>query len=379
MAVTDYLRYLKSSVFPTQSPIPSGTTSSDVSTVYPQSTGGYTSSTGESLYVTPSGAPVASAQTPTYNAPSFPGGSSGGGIPLGALMEPTPEQPDVYNNPYQQEVDQAISSLRELESRYQGELPSTLANIQSGAESAAQGIEAERATRIGEYEQQQGYATEAGRQEEARQRRMVSELSQGIQSRFGGTSGIGAFASELMGRQGMENIASIRNEVMNTIGKISTAKSAIDDKAMSLRANIFAQAEQLKDQARRQLNDYILDIRSRTGQLQASKGEAAMQALNQYRDTIQQISARNAQLMQDIVLAASQAKVQLTGYQNMAKDIYQAQLGGYSNFNMGSLQIQPQAPAAPVTGIYNQALTQNPATPVEEDDPWKQLISGGAS
>lgn len=291
------------------------------------------------------------------------GGGGGGyrpqptnqGVPIQDLLQETPPQPDM--NPFQGEIDAAIGSLRDLEGRFQGELPNQLANIDQGYQTGKAGIEAEQATRAQEFAQQRQAAENVGQYESGKQQRLTGELMTGIASRFGGGTGTGQFTSEILGRQGLENLGLIRNTVLDTIGKINVAKSQIDDKAMSLKAQLFTESEQLKQKARDQLNLALMQIRSQSAQLGAAKGDMALQALNQYQNMVANIQARNTQFLQDISTAAAQGKLLLTGFQNTARDRYTAQINGLSNFDMGSLQVQPYGydPSAASRGYVTQS------------------------
>lgn len=339
--------------------------SSDVSYIYPQSTGGYTSSTGESQYVTPSGTPVASAQTPTYSTTgtgtnySQPAPMDTGGLPVSQLLEPTPQEPDF--DPFREEINAAIKDLQDLEGRFESELPGQLSSIEQSAQANIKGIESETKSRIGELDTQAYEARQTGQAAEADERRAANELLTGLQSRFGSGTGTGMFTSELVGRQVLQNLGKIRSQIQGTIFKIEDSKQRLRDKELALRAGIMSESENLKLQARNNLNDRLATIRNSTSMLRAAKGQAAWAAVQDYQSALRQVEARNTAFLQDLAAAASQNEILLTNYQNAARDQWQVQLQKANRLQMtpyGATNAQVDLP----TGYYQSPTAAPPGT-----------------
>lgn len=319
------------------------------------SAGGTTGASGSWGTPTTTTTPTNNTPTTTAPAPSTPTEP----IPVESVLQtpPPPPEPDPWEAP----INEAIADLRELESQFQSQLPGQLENIQGASDVARKGIETEQAQRAKEFGMQTSEARGVGEASTNEQKRMYGEAMQGLASRFGGSTGTGIFGGELMGRQTSRNVANIRNTVLGTIQKINLAKGKIDDTAMQLKAQLFNETETLKQRARDALNTNLLEIRNMTGALQGKKGEMAMQALQQYRQMVNQIDGRNADFLQRIAEGASRGKLLLTNFQNSARDKYTAQINGLSNFNMGNLAFQPQAygysPGVAGQGYYNPGTT----------------------
>lgn len=157
----------------------------------------------------------------------------------------------------------------------------------------------------GRTEQQQ--SGENAAQEAARQ---FAEIQQGLQSRYGGTTGTGQFASEIAGQQTLRNIGQTRQQVANAMQQINDkllqVKTVGDIAARDLEQKATAQI----DSAKQQLEASLQDIRSQKATLQMHKAELAANAIQIYQQTVNNVAQANAQFKQQLYaqqLAAQQS------------------------------------------------------------------------
>lgn len=155
-------------------------------------------------------------------------------------------------------------------------------------------------------EQQAGNAADEAR-------RQYSEIQQGLQSRYGGTTGTGAFATELAGRQTLQNMGQTRQQLSNAVLAIDQKKQQVEEVGRIAVQDIEDKTRDNLNQAKNQLDTAIADIRRQQGELQSRKAELAANAIQIYQNTVQQVNAQNAAFKQNIYLAQMQASQKLDG------------------------------------------------------------------
>ena len=309
--------------------------------VSPQYSGGQTIGTPQTTQ--PSGQ-VLGAQAPVS-------GGGGGGQPAPQQqdgqppMEQAPEEPQFD---FDSLIAPALQALGQAEEASRAETEANIAGIESSLESSRTGQQTELTRREGLYEQQrtreEGRVGEAvsetqaegtGAIEEAR--RGASQLLQGIQSRFGGTTGTGRFTSEILGAQTTRNIANVRQQAIKTIGtlraRLQETVNQIDMEVQNTRdiaqqniADYERQSETLKQQARAGLQSALAQIGQQRGELQSRKAEFVFQAIQSHRDVVNQVNARNTAFQQTLYQQQQAAEQKLmlakqSAVKNMETDI----------------------------------------------------------
>lgn len=164
---------------------------------------------------------------------------------------------------------------------------------------------------------QSGYEKSAA--DEAR--RQYSEVQQGLQSRYGGTTGTGAFATELAGGQTIRSIADIHSAASKALAGLDDKLVQVQEIGRIAHQHVDDQAQELKNQAKQQLNDNLNSIRNQKGQLLAHKAEMAANAIQHYQDTQNQINANNTAFKQQLYLQQQQAEQQLAAARERASGI----------------------------------------------------------
>ncbi len=213
------------------------------------------------------------------------------------LLEARPEQQtidyDAMIRPALEALDQSIAPQ---ESAYQ-------ANIM--------GIDANTAKAQGELGQSLTTAqTEAGRNRERltgqtesavdEARRQFAEIQQGLQARYGGTTGSGAFTEGLAGRQALQNIGQQRTALTQAISTIDDRLEQVRSVTELAKQDTEQQAQAQKAQAKAQLDNALNSIRIARGELLSKKVQLAQEAMQFYQQQVAQVEARNAAFTQQL-------------------------------------------------------------------------------
>lgn len=281
--------------------------------------------------------------------PVSTGGTSGGGgqtaqqssgqssgQDYSGVMQSVPEQPqidfDALIAPAIQGLEAAIGPLQQgTEGTVQG-LQTNLANQKAATQA---NISGQTAT-LGQARTTQQTAGENAVNEA---RRQMAEIQQGLQSRYGGSTGTGAFAGELVGRQTQANIGKVRQQV-------SAAMLEIDNKLVQVQEIGRIAVQDLEDktadqirQAKNQLDMQLADIRRQKGEIQANKAAMAANAIQIYQTTVNNVNAQNAQFKQNLALQQAAAEQNLRLAQEQAKGI----VGSYQGTNFNTSMTTPVA------------------------------------
>lgn len=265
-----------------------------------------------------------------------PSVSGGGGAPApqqqqqnfsSAPMQDTPgfEAPDYDSiiNPVIQSLDAAIAPLQQ---GYEADVSGINQRKQTGIQSVNQGIGEQSAT-LDRSRQSQMVETENSVNE---QRRGLSEVQQGLQARYGGGSGIGAFASEYAGGQALRNIGNIRTTLSQNLQEIDNKLLQVKEIGRIALMDLEDKAADQTRMAKAQLDQALQQIRLQKGELQSRKAEMASQALQMYQQTVQQIKASNTTFQQQLYAQ------QLAAEQSLSQALKTGQ-NAIGNLQLGSL------------------------------------------
>lgn len=245
-------------------------------------------------------------------------GSGGGGNPP---LTPQPAQPqidfDALIRPAIEGLDAAIAPLQQ---GYQDTVNSVNANKQTAIDTTNQSIGQQTNTVNQAKSTQKQYEQSAS----DAARRQYAEIQQGLQSRYGGTTGTGAFTSELAGGQSLRSLSDIKINAAN-------AQKGLDEKLqqvqeigrISLR-DIENQAMDQTSKAKNQLDMQLADIRNQKGQLMAHKAELAANAIQAYQQTVNQVNQANAQFKQQLYMQQQAAQQSLQSAMQKASRIASA-------------------------------------------------------
>jgi hypothetical protein len=285
--------------------------------------------------------------------------SGGGGGDQGNYLQQVPDAPqidwDALIAPALQGLDEAIGPLQQqfagTQTGIEANKATNLASNQANISGQAATLNQARSSQVAEGENAVNEA-----------RRQQAEIQQGLQSRYGGTSGTGAFAGELAGRQTLQNIGKIREGV-------SQAMLQIDDKLQQVQEIGRISTQDIEDKASAQIRDaksnldnQLADIRRQKGELQANKAQLASQAIQLYQNTVNQVNANNAQFKQQIYMKQMETEQTLKLAQQRAQKVAESfSLYNFTNEsgvtnpvrvgNQGSVQNIPDLGAGQLTTL----------------------------
>lgn len=306
---------------------------------------------------------------------------SGGAAPSNQQAGPAPEIPqpgapsidfDALIAPALAGLDAAIAPLQQSNA---ADIAGINTNAQQARDTTNQSITAQTNT-IGQAQNtQKQYETSAS----DAARRQYSEIQQGLQSRYGGTTGTGAFAAEQAGTQTLRSMADIKTNAANAQAQLSDKLQQVQEVGRTALAHIESDLQDQIAKAKSNLEMSLADIRNQKGQLMARKAELAANAVQLYQQTVNQVNTANAQFKQQLYSQQQAAQQNLELALQKASGIAQAatpeELMQYvqslqpiinSNFTPtyttksggGSISLTPTKKATGIDATINEALDQ---------------------
>jgi len=300
--------------------IPGLTITSKGSTPLP-SKGSISFSGGAPLQISGNQIAPAAAPKPVVNSGggcgSAPAASGGGGAP----QIPQPQAPsidfDALIKPALDALDAAIPGLQTTEANQETGIKQ---NQQTALDTANQGI----ASQTGIINQAQTQQSQNERTASDAARRQYAEIQQGLQARYGGTTGTGAFASDLSGSQTLRSLSDIKTAAANAQTQLAQKLQEVQATGQTLLKQINDQASQQISQAQDNLQAQLSDIRNQKGQLLAHKAELAANAMQQYQSTVNQVNTANAQFAQQLYAQQQSAQQSIQAGLSKASSIASA-------------------------------------------------------
>lgn len=233
---------------------------------------------------------------PQTGATGNAGNAFSGGM-QNAPMEPMPQQQGGnYDAMIQPAMDALNQAIAPLQSGYQANIASIDANTQKQTGQANANLSSTEKS-ANQSIQRNTQGTESAIDEA---RRQYSEIGQGIQSRYGGTTGTGKFATEVAGAQALKNIGAYRTNLNNAVTQINDSLEQTRTMTQMHIQDLESQSQAQKLQAKSELDNGLNQIRQMQGQLLGQKAQMAQEAVQQYQQQIQAITARNTQFQQQL-------------------------------------------------------------------------------
>jgi len=238
-------------------------------------------------------------------------------------MESAPAEPQIdWNGIYAP----AFEALAQQEAALRSSSDVAGQQLEQGSAERLQGLEGEQASRLQGFGEQRATAQQQTESVIEQARRQASELMQGLQSRYGGTTGTGRFTSEILGAQATRNIAQNQAALQNTLGKIGQAENNLKTEVARLIQNEKQNLDNLKMQLKAQLDQNLASIAKERGSLEVDKAGKRMDALYRYQDAVSAVNQRNTQFQQQLFVQANQAIEQLNNLRARAQETYTASL-----------------------------------------------------
>lgn len=259
------------------------------------------------------------------------GGSSGsssvgGSFPIDAGAPPLEQAPDQGGDNFDAIIQPALQSLSAYEATLQPQYESGVQEAEQKYGDIVSGLQGEQTNRLNEFGQQRTRETGRGESAIAEARRQAAELMQGIQARYGGSTGTGAFTSEILGGQATANIAKNRAALQDTISQISNAENALKTEISNKVNAANLELESTRNSLRDQLRQSLADINSKRNELESNKAQMRLEAAQNYRNLLADINARNTSFMQNMYLNAQKAQAQLDEIKSRTQSQYKANI-----------------------------------------------------
>lgn len=241
----------------------------------------------------------------------------------GAPMENAPGEPQIDFNAI---FAPAFEALSQQEGATRGAYDVMGREVEQGTQQRIEGLQGEQASRLQNFGEQRSESTAQTEGVIDQARRQAAELLQGIQSRYGGTTGTGRFSSEILGSQATQNIAQNQAALQNTLGKISQAENNLKTEVLRLVNQEQQNLETNKLKIRANLDQALADISKERGRLEGEKAQMRIDTLMQYQNVLSGVEQRNTQFKQQLYLQAQEAQQQIAQLKAKAQANYQKEL-----------------------------------------------------
>ena len=238
-----------------------------------------------------------------------------------SVYEPTPQQPSID---FDALIAPALQGLEGLIAPTQQQSQANIAGLETSRANNVQrttaDIAGQQAT-LGQARTSQQQNAESASNEA---RRQYSEIQQGLQARYGGTTGTGAFATEIAGSQTLKNIGAVRQQLSSAMLEIDTKSQQVQEIGRIALQDIEDQTRDQISKEKANLESTLADIRRQKGELQSRKAELASQAIQMYQNTVSEVNARNAQFKQQLFMQQQSAEQQLKLAGQKAREVAQS-------------------------------------------------------
>lgn len=240
-----------------------------------------------------------------YRKMGFPNGRQG--FLDSGLAQQGPAQPTDNSALFQPILD----SLDQLSTILDQNTQNRIGEFQQGANTDTQSAQQSFAQQQKTLDASGQQAMQRGESAADEARRQYAEIAQGQQARYGGSTGTGRFANEILGSQTTKNISQIRQQVSDFMFEIDTKKQQIEEIGRIALQDIQDKTKASIQQAQDNLQVNLNSIRQQKGELQAKKAQLAAEAVQTYQAQVQQVNANNTQFLQQLFMQQQSAKQQL--------------------------------------------------------------------
>jgi len=283
---------------------------------------------------------------------------SGGQDFSSAPMEAMPQNDGGVN--FDAIINPILASLDQTEAEAQSLFGQQEGDISAGKETSRKRLETTQNTQKGLLESGATRQKQEGESAADEARRQFAEVQQGIQGLYGGTTGTGAFATELAGRDTFGRIADIRQTVSGALKEIDDKKVQIEELGRIALEDIDNSARDQITQARSQLNSTLATIRGQKGELASKKAEMAMNAMQNFKALQAEVEARNTAFKQQLYINQQTAAEKLAQAQNRAKAVAESFKVYNAKDMAGKIQPIRYGSQGTVQDIYGQPTEFQP-------------------
>ncbi len=224
----------------------------------------------------------------------------------------------------------ALQALGQFSSQLQAQLPNQIAAEQERGEALKGQARGEEQSRLQEFGRQRNEAQQSTTSAINEARRQAAELQQGIQARFGGTTGTGGFVSELLGREALRNISGNRQALQQTLSQIAQAEADLKNRTSALVNNIDLSTRDAVNQLQSNLINSLKDINLARGELEAQKADRKLDLLKEFREARRAVEQRNTEMKQELFQQFQKAQGALRDFKEKEQETFLTTLERFS-------------------------------------------------
>ena len=182
--------------------------------------------------------------------------------------------------------------------------------------------------------------TVAGENAKDEARRQAAQILQGIQSKYGGSTGEGSFASALFGANTQRTMGGINQTLQQNLKDIDDKIQQVHEVSRIGEEQINNYASEQTNQAKQWLQGKLGEIRANQATLLTHKADLAYQALQQYQQFLQSVELNKQNLYNNLTLQRDKASQYLQGQQQQLGVLQNPQLQGYQFNNPSPINTQ---------------------------------------
>lgn len=343
--------------------------------------GGQTSQPKAASYTPVLGASTSNAQSNTPYGPAIPAGfnpnagsysggassgynvSSGGGTPP---MVSSGVQGSSSLGQFDGIINDALSTLDQGNGVAQSAYDSQVAGINSQIGKQQGQAETDLNSTNQKLDQQGNEVKQGSANAVNEARRGYSEMAQGIQSKFGGSTGLGGFSESILGAQTQRNVAGFQQQLASSMQKIGDTKIQVKLLHDQLLQDLDTQKQANLADAKAKFDNTLQQIRQSKSALQAQKADWTRQAISEYQAAANRANELDTQFKQDLyqqqIAAQQKLDAAASAQQQKAQSlqlVYAKPNTQVGVFNPQTGQISPSGFSGPTGGGQLTPAQQN--------------------
>lgn len=211
-----------------------------------------------------------------------------------------------YDQMYNQELGNKDNFLKQYTDLYDAQRPGLDTAYQQGSN-------------LNQQQQNQTYQQEQSALDNAKS--LYNELQQGVQQRFGQTNSAGDFAKAFYGREFQKNMGNIQNTTGQNINSLLTQQNNLYSQYQANLKELEGKKAAALSQAQDVFQQRLDAINNAKGQMAQNKAQMKLQALQDYKNTLNAVSQQATQFAQSLFAqhqaASDQFKNQIALYANL--------------------------------------------------------------
>lgn len=278
---------------------------------------------------------------------------------LQPLQGPTNQEIDSIYNPTMDYLNQAEGVLN-------NDYQNALKDLQNNYTFNSSALADQRTTGINQLDQSGQQAWEKKEDVLSTSRRLYDELRRGYSQRFGGSTSAGQASSEIAAVEQQRQQGQTYRDYNSLMADIGFRKIDVESKYQTAVKELKFKQEAAMAQAQSDYQSKLLNISNNRSQINASKAQAKLEALQQLRNNVFQIQKENAQFAQQLELAKLNATKTTSAWETYLNQQMQGgqqalnQAMTSSGYQQPSSNLQASVGSVPGSTQYTGQITYNP-------------------